>query len=145
MIQCNAKIDAIIIEKTKEYLRAEITKEQNKLKNTGIERYPQDESFGILNNIGFLCLTKHLKNSDFSEFVGFSPVFDFYYQYEKFDYTRFNVSWLLRLTSFALEKISDNERAKKSIREAIAKTLSDTTISEDDLNALKNILIKYFC
>ena len=145
LIQCNAKIDAIIIEKTKEYLRAEITKEQNKLKNTGIERYPKDESFGILNNIGFFCLTKHLKNSDFSEFVGFSPVFDFYYQYEKFDYTRFNVSWLLRLTSFALEKISSNERAKKSIREAIAKTLSDTTISEDDLNALKNILIKYFC
>ena len=36
------------------------------------------------------------------------------------------------------EKISSNERAKKSIREAIAKTLSDTTISEDDLNALKN-------
>lgn len=74
-----------------------------------------------------------------------SAAFDFYCEYARFDFSRFDVSWLLNLYSHALEQIAKNTKVKESIRAAISSTLLGKAIASSDRQRLQDILIKYFC
>ena len=86
-----------------------------------------------------------LKAKDFREFLGNSAEFDFYCEYTQFDFSRFNVSWLLNLYSHTLEQIAKNAKVKEHVRVAIAKALKEKNIASDDRQELQNILVNYFC
>jgi hypothetical protein len=95
--------------------------------------------------VGYWCLIKILKAKDFKEFLGNSAEFDFYCEYEKFDFSKFDVSWLLKLYPHTLEQIAKNDMVKERIRVAIATTLDGKEIASSDSRQLQSILIKYFC
>ena len=145
--QCNAKLDSSIIKKLQNYLRSQVEQVKNTHQSQSIilESFPQNNPYDTLNHVGFLCLDKWLKKQDFSSFLGISPTFDFYFLYDKFDFNHFDVSWLLSLTHYALNRISANEKVKKNIRAIIKDTVQKKDIIESDAERLKDMLINYFC
>ena len=95
--------------------------------------------------MGYWCLIDVLKAKDFKKFLGNSEAFDFYCEYAEYDFSRFDVSWLLNLYPHTLEQIAKNAKVKERVRTAIASTLSDKEIALSDYHQLQNILVKYFC
>ena len=102
----------------------------------------QDEE---LDQVGYWCLLNVLKAKDFQEFLGNSEAFDFYCEYAKFDFSRFDVSWLLNLYPHTLEQIAKNAKVKERVRVAIATTLDGEAIAPSDSQRLQSILVKHFC
>lgn len=88
------------------------------------------------NNIDVIGLQTQIKNSE---------AFDFYCEYAKFDFSRFDVSWLLNLYPHTLEQIAKNAKIKERVRVAIATTLDGEAIAPSDSQRLQSILVKHFC
>ena len=107
--------------------------------------YPINKPFEELDQVGYWCLIKVLRAKDFKEFIGNSPAFDFYCQYAKFDFNRFEVSWLLNLYPHTLTEIAKNKTVKDKIRNAIADELKNKALVEADAERLQSILIEHFC
>ena len=97
------------------------------------------------NTIHREMLLNVLKAKDFQEFLGNSEAFDFYCEYAKFDFSRFDVSWLLNLYPHTLEQIAKNAKVKERVRVAIATTLDGEAIAPSDSQRLQSILVKHFC
>lgn len=106
-----------------------------------INKRPYEE----LDQVGYWCLISVLNAKDFREFLGNSAAFDFYCEYTKFDFNKFDVSWLLNLYPHTLEQIAKNEKVKGCVRVAIANALNDGEIALSDSQRLQSILIKHFC
>lgn len=144
----NVKIDAKLIESLKNYLHVVLqkaTKEKNDQFGVIVRSYPVFNPYAELELVGYWCLLKFLPKHDFGEFIGISDVFDFYVLYDKFDFTKFNVSWLINLRPNALDIISKNKLVKAKIRGSIATMLNAEKISKFDEIRITKILTKYFC
>lgn len=113
--------------------------------NNGVVVYPTKQPYEELDQVGYWCLLNVLKAKDFQEFLGNSEAFDFYCEYAKFDFNKFDVSWLLNLYPHTLEQIAKNEKVKGCVRVAIANALNDGEIALSDSQRLQSILIKHFC
>lgn len=74
-----------------------------------------------------------------------SQMYYFYCEYAKFDFSRFDVSWLLNLYPHTLEQIAKNAKVKERVRVAIATTLDGEAIAPSDSQRLQSILVKHFC
>ena len=120
-------------------------KSQDSKSGVMIQQFPAFSPYEDLESVGYWCLLNILPRDDFLEFVGISDTVDFYLLYNKFDFTKFNVSWLLNLNSHALEVISKNKQVKQKIRKAIASILSSEKISKNDEIRITKILTNYFC
>lgn len=107
--------------------------------------YPTKQPYEELDQVGYWCLLNVLKAKDFQEFLGNSEAFDFYCEYAKFDFSRFDVSWLLNLYPHTLEQIAKNAKVKERVRVAIATTLDGEAIAPSDSQRLQSILVKHFC
>ena len=144
----NVKIDAKLIESLKNYLHMVLqkaTKEKNDKSGVIVRSYPVFNPYAELELVGYWCLLNFLSKHDFGEFIGISDEFDFYVLYDKFDFTKFNVSWLINLRPNALDIISKNKRVKDKIRVSIATMLNAEKISKFDEIRITKILTKYFC
>lgn len=106
-----------------------------------LNKHPYEE----LDQVGYWCLINVLNAKDFREFLGNSAAFDFYCEYTKFDFNKFDVPWLLNLYPHTLEQIAKNEKVKGCVRVAIANALNDGEIALSDSQRLQSILIKHFC
>ena len=118
-----------------------------------------EETYGNISNAivadlfaGTACVGEMFKregarvlSKDFQEFLGNSEAFDFYCEYAKFDFSRFDVSWLLNLYPHTLEQIAKNAKVKERVRVAIATTLDGEAIAPSDSQRLQSILVKHFC
>lgn len=113
--------------------------------NNGIVVYPNKHPYEELDQVGYWCLINVLNAKDFREFLGNSAAFDFYCEYTKFDFNKFDVPWLLNLYPHTLEQIAKNEKVKGCVRVAIANALNDGEIALSDSQRLQSILIKHFC
>ena len=144
LVQCDARISKAAKTQLKIFLqqRIDAAKENN---NNGIVIYPTKQPYEELDQVGYWCLINVLNAKDFREFLGNSAAFDFYCEYTKFDFNRFDVSWLLNLHSHTLERIAKNGKAKECVRVAIANALNDGEIALSDSQRLQNILVKHFC
>ena len=145
LLECNAKIDKNILELLKDYLRHLIQENSLDSNNNGITPYPIRNPYEDLEQVGYWCLTKNLHKKEFEEFVGVSAAFDFYFQYDKFDFNKFDVSWLLNLYPHTLKEIAKNKRVKEKIRISIAQLLDKENVLNVDKTKLQNILTRYFC
>lgn len=89
-----------------------------------------------------------INKEDYSEFLGNSALFDFFYEQENYDFSRFDVSWLFRfyrINRKLLISISENDVVKKNIREIAAARLKLGKVDENDKHILQDILVQYFC
>ena len=111
---------------------------------SGVMSYPQKDPYEDLIQVGYWCLTGNLPKK-FSEFVGYSDNFDFYYLYKKFDFNKFQPAWLLNLYPHTLTKISMDRNVREKIRTIIAKTLNNDKLEAQDKNRLQDILTLHFC
>ena len=145
LIQCDARISNVAKTQLKVFLKQRIEAAKKYDDKNGIAVYPIKQPYEELDQVGYWCLINVLKSKDFKEFLGNSAVFDFYCEYTKFDFSRFDVSWLLNLYPHALEQIAKNVKVKDRVRIAIATALKDKEIAISDNQRLQNILVKHFC
>jgi hypothetical protein len=129
----------------KECLRSEIEQSNLNDDNNGLWVYPEPEKFSKLNSVGYWCYTYSLKSKDFKEFLGYSDVFDFYILYNKFDFSKFDPSWILNVNKKSLDRLASDEVVKEKIRQRIVDVLKKDKIKSNDYNRLKDILINHFC
>lgn len=144
LVQCDARMSKAAKTQLKIFLRQRIDAAQEN-NNNGIVVYPNKHPYEELDQVGYWCLINVLNAKDFREFLGNSAAFDFYCEYTKFDFNKFDVSWLLNLYPHTLEQIAKNEKVKGCVRVAIANALNDGEIALSDSQRLQSILIKHFC
>ncbi len=145
LVRCEAHINNVTKAKLKAFLKQKIDAAKEVDSNNGLNVFPTKQPYAELVQVGYWCLIKILKAKDFKEFLGNSAEFDFFCEYEKFDFSKFDVSWLLKLYPHTLEQIAKNDRVKERIRISIATTLDGKEIASSDSRQLQSILIKYFC
>ena len=142
LVNHNEKIDKKTLAALKKYLKKQI--ELSK-KETPIKIYPKHDYFEALNLVGYFCRTGSLNRKDFSTFLNYSPVFDLFYKFEKFDFEKFDTTWLLNWQVEMIQVLSENKIVRSKTRECIAKELNLSQLKDSDLKKLSNILTKYFC
>ena len=142
LVNYDVKIDKKTLGALKKYLKNEI--ELSK-KEFPIKTYPKHDYFEALNLVGYFCRAGSLKRKDFSAFLNLSPMFDFFYKFEKFDFDNFDVTWLLNWNDKMIQTISENISVRNKTRECIAKEINSAQLKDSDLKKLSAILTKYFC
>ncbi len=146
LVQCDAHISNATKIQLKAFLKQKIDAVKTKGDNSnGVVIYPTKRVYEELDQVGYWCLINVLKAKDFREFIGNSAAFDFYCEYARFDFNRFDVSWLINLYPHTLEQIAKNPKVKERVRVAIASTLSGNAIASSDRQRLQDMLVKYFC
>ena len=141
LINSQVKIEPKIVSTLIKHLKLQCNKKDN---DTGVHTYPKHEPLEDLNLVGFLCLIGVLNKKRFKRFVNQSDKFDFFYKYDKFDFNKFDVSWLLSCTPFMLEKISDNVKVKDKIRRILLAEIETEHLNASTQKALIKILTKHF-
>lgn len=142
LVNHDIKIDKKTLKSLKKYLKNEI--ELSK-KESPIKIYPKHDYFEALNLVGYFCRAGSLKRNDFSAFLNISPMFDLFYRFEKFDFEKFDVIWLLNWQDEMIRTLSENKVVRSKTRERIAKEINSLELNDSDLKKLSTILTKYFC
>lgn len=144
LLECNARIETCIISSLKKYLNETVENSSKAANDSGVMSYPKKDPYEDLIQVGYWCLIGDLPKK-FSEFVGYSDAFDFYYLYKRFDFNKFQPAWLLNLYPHTLTKISKSRNVREQIRSIIAKTLNDDKLDRQDKERLQDILTRHFC
>ncbi len=103
---------------------------------TNLESSFQDE----LLSVGYWCLIGVLKRNDFLGLKGIDPRFDFYLEGSKFDFNKFEVSWLLALTHGTIKNIVKRPLVRKKIVEKVLLELKRNNLKQHDRKRLIEIL-----
>jgi len=141
LVNVKAKLEPKIVSSLINYLKLQSKKKDN---NTVVYTYPKHDPLEDLNLVGFLCLIGDLNKKRFKNFINQSDKFDFFYKYDKFDFNKFDISWLLSCTSFMLDKISSNVKVKDKIRKIILAEIEAGELNVSDQKSLIKILTKHF-
>ena len=147
LMNYNARISPEIIAQLQGFLRQEVEKDVT-AKETGvnvIKMFPQQERLFELNQVGYWCLLGVLDRKPFLEFVGKSDIFDFYFLFDQFDFSKFDVSWLINSSERELKILSGKKTVHNKIRVKIAEVLQNDNLSKAYETKLTKILSKYFC
>lgn len=142
LVNCDCSISQNIVDQLILYLREKIAKGKNYV---SVVEDPKKKRYEKLVQVGIWCLFEKFDSEGFNEFLGFSNEFDFYYLYDKFDYNKFDVSWLLLLNDTILRKIASNKNVVTKIRKKISQAVKSKELSEIDNTKLLEILVNYFC
>ena len=145
LVKCDARISNEAKTQLKTFLKQKVNAAKANSNDNGVITYPVKQPYEELDQVGYWCLINVLKAKDFKEFLGNSTAFDFYCEYTKFDFRRFEVSWLLNLYPHTLEQIAKDKYVKENVRIALAHALADKIITSTDSQRLNDILVKYFC
>lgn len=145
LVKSDAHISNAAKKQLKAFLKQKIENAQLESSGNGVVVYPSKKPYEELEQVGYWCLLNILKAEEFHEFLGYSAAFDFYCEYTNFDFSRFDVSWLLNLRQHPLEQIAKDAKVKENIRIALATTLDGKEIASSDSQRLQRILVKYFC
>lgn len=94
LIGFNTSISEGIINNLRIFLRERVSYKE-KASTGPIQVYPITDYYEELNQAGYWCLLGNIKKDSLAEFIGKSDMFDFFYQYNYFDFSKFDVSWLL--------------------------------------------------
>lgn len=143
LIYLDAKINPNTIDCLIKYLQNRIDQERTK-KDDGIKVFTAQSKYHDLSQVGLWCLTRRVPRTLFADFVGVDAEFDFYYQFQSFDFNRFEISWVIRWNDPALKAIAKNKRVKSAIREIIIKKLQNNVLIQRDVERLQAIMQQYF-
>lgn len=142
LVNYNIEIDKTVLSALKKHLKKQI--ELSK-KETPIITYPKHDYLEDLNLVGYFCRAGSLNKKDFSSFLGRSSMFDLFYKFERFDFEKFDVNWLLNWQDKMIQIVSENKIVRSKIRECIAKEINLSLLKDKDLKRLSTILTRYFC
>lgn len=98
-----------------------------------------------LDNVGYWCFIGLVPHEQFAPFIGISDSFDFFYLYDKFDFNKFDMKFLIGKQDHALIKIAENDAVKEKIRKCIADVLEKHEMHFKDEAEIQKILVKFFC
>lgn len=98
-----------------------------------------------LDYVGYWCFIGLVPYEQFAPFVGISDCFDFFYLYDKFDFAKFDMKFLIGKQDHVLIKIAENTVVKEKIRGCIADVLKKQEMHFKDEAETQKILVKYFC
>ena len=85
-----------------------------------------------------------LPHDPFKDFLEICDDFDFFYLYDKFDFNKFDVSFIINKTEHVYKKLSENSIVKENIRQQIINCIKNKELHYKDEEQLQDILIKYF-
>ena len=140
---CNKiKVEMKYINELKEYLDKCL---QQKPEKSSLQVFPRRNEDADLVQIGYWCLLDILPHQKFKKYVGYSDHFDFYYLYDKFDFDKFDISWLFNLYPNTYRTIARNDTVKRKLCSIIADRINDKDLNPSDEKHLRNILIEHFC
>ena len=140
LINFKKDVPATIIRKLKHHLKGTlVTKEPT----IPYKVYPAVNKLSDLEHTGYLCFDGHLPKKLFKEFLGHSDKFDFYYLGEKFDFTKFEISWALEWTSLVKKNVFSNPIIKGKVREIALKTLQQHNLTPLSERNLQKLLFDY--
>ena len=142
LVNYNIKIPSYIIKALKSYLDKKI---ESAKKGSPIKTSSSREPLEDLNHTGYLCLAGCLNKKQFKKYINVSLKFNFYYQYEKFDFSKFEVAWLLQMTKYMHLNVSKSPYVCKQIRSIIAEELRSGNLKSGDRKELVAILTNYYC
>lgn len=142
LLNYNIKISPNIIELLRAYLdnQIEAAKESKPFKT-----YPLRDPLEHLNHTGYLCLAGYLNKTLFEKYQNISPIFDFYYKYDKFDFNNFEIVWLLQMNKHMHLNVAKNSYVCKQIRNIISNELKSENLKGDDSKKFVDILTNYYC
>lgn len=143
LVNSSCRIDNDVKKQYISFLRKEV--ENDSEEDSGIMMYPRNRKFKNIVQAGYWHFLGIIDAPDIQEFEGIDNEFDFYYQFEKFDYEKFDVRWLLSLYKESLRKIADNRIASHQVKNCIVKSLKTNNFSKYDNDRLKDMLVEYFC
>lgn len=117
----------------------------NNQKKANCIQFINENPYEELDNVGYWCFIGLLPHGQFAPFIGISDNFDFYYLYDKFDFKKFDMSFLINKQDHALKKIAENTAVKEKIRQCIAEVLKNHEMHYKDEAEIQRILVNYFC
>jgi hypothetical protein len=141
-INTDLPLDKISIIKLKEYLSN--TLNEKTIVPKGLTKYPRTDVYEELSEVAFWCNNGYLDSDDFVDFYGLNDRADFYFNFETFDYSKFNINWLFNISDYACEMISKNTKAKTSIKSYLQEFLKNNRVDAKNKDRLINILINWF-
>ena len=139
----NKRVVNIHIKDLKRHLNSIVESQNKNNKNRNIITFPKRDPLEDMVNVGYWILSGYLNQNDFSEYVGIYDKFDFYYNPKKFDYSKFDVSWLFDLTTGAYQAIFKDKIVKEKVMGCIAKTLRENDIEKGEKEELIRVLTEY--
>lgn len=146
LINYNIRIGDDIINNLCDFLRKRIAeKEKSEGGSKSVQVYPIPDYYEELNQVAYWCFLGNIKKEKFNEFVGKSDMFDFFYLYNQFDFSKFDVSWLLHSPTAVLTAIARNKSVRDNIRSKISDPLINKCLNTTDEIKLSRILAEHFC
>ena len=117
----------------------------NNQKKTNYSLLINEDLYEELNNVGYWCFIGLLPYEKFTPFIGISDNFDFFYLYEKFDFSKFDMKFLIGKQDYVLIKIAENSEVRKKIRKCIVDVIRKHEMHYKDEAEIQRILVNYFC
>ena len=140
LLNYKKSVPKIIIRKLKIHLKKEL-----EIKETEgpYQVYPITNNLSDLEHTGYLCFDGHLSKKRFKEYLGYSDKFDFYYLGEKFDFSKFKISWALEWTTLVKKNIFSNTIIKEKVRDIVLKELQQHKLTPLSERNIQRLLLDY--
>ena len=106
--------------------------------------YPKTNPHSELINVGYWCFCGLLDPIKFMMFKGIDLEFDFLIDAINFDYTQFNVGWLLEMNRHALGAVTQKATVRNKILKVIIQEIKKDELKQDEKERLIKILGDYF-
>lgn len=140
----NYKIKDTVNKQLMSFLREERINDE-KPSNKAYISYPKRKKYESIIQVGYWCFLGLADKSAYSEFQGVCDEFDFYYNFKEFEYSKFDVRWLLFMHKTAIKRMASVKRIKNVVRQCIAQSIKTNNFTPTDNDKLKDILVNYFC
>ena len=127
----------------KEFVQSMIENHSVNVKNEWVKILPEQKPYEDLVNIGYWCFCGYLNKKDFECFTGVEPEFDFLINPITFDYSSFDVAWLLNMNEAAIKKIGSRKTTQRKVMDRIVQALKYEPLSGMDKKRLVEIMCSH--
>ena len=121
-----------------------LEKETEKKERVVVEVYPKNDPHEELRSVGYLCMCGLLDPKRFMSLKGIDLEFDFWIDPINFDYSKFELRWLMRMTRNAFITIKKRTTVKKLLMQVIIQEIKKAEIKQEEREKLVRILGDYF-
>lgn len=95
-------------------------------------------------NVGLWCMCGLIDAQKFMPFKGIDLQYDFLIDSTNFDYSQFNVGWLLRMPRQALEAVAKRASVRNKILKIVIQEIRKDELKQDDKESLIRLLGEHF-
>lgn len=110
-----------------------------------IFKWPARDKYADLIDVGCWYRMGLLPNGILKKYIGRCDLFDFLYEYNNYDFSKFNVQWLLELSDRVVEKICKDCTVMEKLRTLVVVAIRDKCLNAEQEKALEKVLTSYLC